>query len=306
MKILVTGATGYIGSNLVKRLIAKGHVVNILSTRQHASMTGTSAFYWKPEYYEMDEAALDGVEAIIHLAGATLNKRWSTRYKQEIYDSRTRTAETLFKALAKRDNHIVKTFIASSAVGYYPSSLEKTYYENDAPSNDFLGQVCQHWEAASLKMEQLGIRVVLMRTGVVLGRGQGILGRLELPTKLGLAAPLGAGKQWISWIHIEDLCRLYLFALEHVEVNGALNAGGPEPVTNLEFTKTYAQVLNRPCFLPGVPKFALKLALGEMSVVAFMSQKVSPSKTLDLGFTYSHKTLLEALNDLYEKPSNKP
>ena len=303
MKVLVTGATGFIGDVLVGMLLAKGNTVNALSTRPNATVKGATTFYWQPDTYEMDAAALDGVEGIIHLAGATVSKRWTVKYKQEIYDSRTRTAETLFRAIAKLPQHNIKSFISASAVGYYKSDFEKEYIETDGPGNDFLSQVCQHWEAASDKMQQLGLRVAKLRIGIVLGRGGGVLGQLEPITKLGLGAPLGNGKQWMSWIHLTDLARLFVFALENQKVTGAINAGGPAPVTNRELSKALAKTLSRPFIAPAVPAFALKLALGEMAAIALMSQNVSDAKTQKLGFEYQFKTLEDALIDLYKSAS---
>ena len=299
MKVLVTGATGFVGDVLVEMLLAKGHTIHALSTRKNATVKGANTFVWQPNSYEMDAAALDGVEGIIHLAGATVSKRWTTKYKQEIFDSRTRTAETLFRAIAKLPQHNIKTFVSASAVGFYKSNFDETYVESDGPGNDFLSQVCQHWEAASDKMQQLGLRVGKLRIGIVLGRGGGVLGQLEPITKLGLGAPLGNGKQWMSWIHLTDLARLFVFALENQKVTGAINAGGPAPVTNRELSKALAKTLHRPFIAPAVPAFALKLALGEMAAIALMSQKVSEAKTKKLGFDYQFQTLEAALNDLY-------
>ena len=299
MKILVTGASGFVGNRLVEMLLEKGYTVNSLSTRKNANIKGTTTYYWQPDDFEMEAAALDGVEGIIHLAGATVSKRWTPQYKQEIYDSRTRTAETLFRAIAKREDNKVKSFISASAVGYYPSHPDKLYTEDAQPANDFLGQVCQHWEQASDKLQQLDLRVAKLRIGIVLGRGSGVLEQLELPTKFGLGAPLGTSKQWMSWIHLDDLCRLFIFALENEKVTCAINAGGPNPVSNKALSKALAKAMNRPFFFPPVPAFALKLALGEMATLALMSQKVSEEKSKSLGFEYQFQTLEDALNDLY-------
>ncbi len=299
MKILVTGATGFVGNRLVELLLANGHIINSLSTRKNAEVAGTKTYHWQPNEFEMDEKALDGVEGIIHLAGATVSKRWTPKYKQEIFDSRTRTAETLFRAIAKREKHTIKSFVSASAVGYYPSDFDRLYTEEAEPANDFLGQVCQHWEAASDKLSQLDIRVAKLRIGIVLGRGSGVLEQLELPTKFGLGAPLGNGKQWMSWIHLDDLCRLFIFATENDNVKGAINAGGTYPVTNKALSKALAKAMHRPFFVPPVPAFALKLALGEMASIALMSQKVSDEKTSKLGFEYDYQSLEDALKNLY-------
>jgi uncharacterized protein (TIGR01777 family) len=299
MKVLVTGASGFVGSPLVKMLSSRGHEVVALSTRKNATIAGAQTFWWNPDEFEMDENALHGVDGIIHLAGATVSKRWTVKYKQEIFDSRTRTAETLFRAIAKLPKHGIKSFISASAVGYYKSDFDKTYVETDDPGNDFLSQVTQQWEATADKLSQLNIRVAKLRIGIVLGRGGGVLGQLEPVTKWGLGAPLGNGKQWMSWIHLTDLCRLFVFALENDAVRGALNAGGPAPVTNRALSKALAKVLHRPFIAPPVPGFTLKLALGEMATLALMSQKTSAEKTAELGFSYQFNTIEDALNQLY-------
>jgi uncharacterized protein (TIGR01777 family) len=300
MKILVTGASGFVGQRLIDRLLKKGYEINSLSTRSDARIRGTTAYHWQPNDFEMDEGALDGVEGIIHLAGATVSKRWTPQYKQEIFDSRTRTAETLFRAIAKAKQHTIKSFISASAVGYYPSNADKLYTEDADPANDFLGQVCQQWERAGDKISQLNVRVVKLRIGIVLGRGGGVLQQLERPTRFGLGAPLGTGKQWMSWIHLDDLCRLFIFALENERVTGAINAGGAQSVTNKAMSKALAKAMNKPFFFPPVPAFALKLLLGEMATLALMSQKVSDAKTRNLGFVYQFNTLEDALTEMYQ------
>lgn len=298
-KLLITGATGMVGNRLIELLREKNYDLHVLSTRKNAKMEGVQFFYWNPNRFEMDESALDGVEGIIHLAGATVSKRWTTSYKQEIFDSRTRTGETLFKALAKIGNHSVKKLVSASAVGYYSSHPNKLYSENDEPGSDFLSQVCQHWEAAADKFSQLGIAVAKLRIGIVLGRTGGVLQQLETPTKFGLGAPLGNGRQWMSWIHVDDLCRMFIYAIETENFVGAFNAGAPNAVTNKEFCRTLALVMKKPFFAPPIPAFALKLALGEMATIALMSQKVSAEKALRIGFQFKFNDLREALEDFY-------
>lgn len=299
-KVLVAGATGMVGRKLVALLNEAGYEVNVLSTRKNASLKGATVFYWNPTNYEVDAFSLEGVSAIINLAGATVSKRWTTAYKQEIYDSRTQTAETLYKALAKDKNHSVKSYISASAVGYYASDLNIKYSENDAPGNDFLAQVCIAWEAGADAFKQLNIRVVKHRIGIVLSREGGVLKELETITKFGLAAPLGSGKHWMSWIHVDDLCGMILHTVQNENLEGAFNAVAPNPVTNQEFTKTMAAALNRPAFLPNIPQFALKLLLGEMAQIAFMSQLVSSKKIEDSGYIFKHYTLSDALKAIYK------
>ena len=288
-----------VGRKLVALLNEAGYEVNALSTRKDATLKGATVFYWNPTNYEMDNASLEGVSAIINLAGATVSKRWTTTYKQEIYDSRTQTAETLYKAISYTKNNSVKSYISASAVGYYASDFNKNYIENDAPGTDFLSQVCIAWEAGADSFKQLNIRVVKHRIGIVLSRQGGVLKELEPITKLGLAAPLGTGQHWMSWIHVDDLCGMFLYTLQNENLEGAFNAAAPNPTTNKEFTKTLAAVLNRPVFLPNVPRFALKLFLGQMAQIAFMSQKVSSKKITDAGYQFQYNQLSSALEALY-------
>ncbi len=299
-KILVAGATGMVGRRLVDLLLKDGYGVNVLSTNKKATLKGATVFYWNPAEYEMDEAAVEGCIAILNLAGATVSKRWTTAYKQEIYDSRTQTAETLYNAVAKQKNSTVKSYISASAVGYYASSFTKIYTETDAPGNDFLAQVCKAWEAGADAFEALNIRVVKHRIGIVLSREGGVLKELEPLTKFGMAAALGTGKHWTSWIHLDDLCRMMLFTLKNETLKGAFNTAAPIAVSNTDFTKAMAAAMHRPAFLPNVPAFVLKLMLGEMAQIALMSQHVSVKKITDAGFVFNFTTVEEALKDLYK------
>jgi uncharacterized protein (TIGR01777 family) len=298
-KVLVAGATGMVGRKLVAMLNEAGYEVNALSTRKNTTVQGAEVFFWNPKNFEIDAAALVGVSSIINLAGATVSKRWTTEYKQEIYDSRTQTAETLYKALSKNKNHSVKSYISASAVGYYASDLSNTYSEKDEPGSDFLAQVCIAWEKGADLFLDLNLRVVKHRIGIVLSREGGVLKELEPITKLGLAAPLGTGEHWMSWIHVDDLCGMIFHTLENESLEGPFNAAAPNPVTNKAFTKTMATALNRPAFLPNVPSFVLKALLGQMAQIAFMSQKVSAKKIIDAGYKFKYNTLPEALKALY-------
>jgi len=297
-KVLIAGATGLVGQRLVELLIEKGFEVNVLSTRKSAQVKGASVFLWSPMQLSMDIEALKGVDAIINIAGATVNKRWTSTYKQEIYDSRTRTAETLLKAINKSESTI-KNYISASAVGIYPNDLEKFYREDDAPGNDFLAQVCKAWEATADKFTNLNVRVVKFRIGMVLSRNGGALQKLEPLTKFGLASPLASGKQWMSWIHIDDLCALFIYALEKKSLQGVFNAVASAPVRNADFTKQLAKALHRPAFLPAVPAAILKLTLGEMAAIVISSQKANSEKIVSSGFNFTYKTLPEALKALY-------
>lgn len=299
-KVLVAGATGMVGKRLVELLLEQGLEVNVLSTRKNATVDGAAVFQWNPNLFKLDDAALDGVDAIINLAGASINKRWTTSYKQEIYDSRTRPAETLLKALSKK-NHSIKSYLSAAAVGIYPSSFDKTFVEDDEPGKDFLAQVCQAWETSADKIAAQNIRVVKLRIGIVLSREGGELKEFESLANKGLAAPLATGKHWRSWIHLDDLCRMFIHVLLQTEMEGSVNAAAPNPVTNRDFIKKLAAALHKPAIFPAVPEFVLKLILGEMATIATSSQKVSVQKMQDSGFQFRFNTLDEALTDLYKK-----
>jgi uncharacterized protein (TIGR01777 family) len=299
-KILISGATGMVGKKLVQRLLDEGFEINILSTRKGLTIKHVNCFWWNPLTFEMETEALDGVDVIINLAGATVSKRWTTAYKQEIFDSRTRSSETFFKALQKLKNNTVTKYISASGVGYYPSHESRIYSESDAAGSDFLAQVCKQWELSADQLTELGVEVVKLRTGVVLGKGEGVLEKLEKVTRMGMGAALGTGKQWVSWIHIDDLCELYFTCATSHSIEGVVNAVAPYPVTNDQLGRTLAQVLGKPYFLPPVPAAFLKIMLGEMSAIALSSQKVSAKKVLDLGFHFKFIDLENALRNIYK------
>lgn len=298
---LITGGSGLVGGHLTHVLKAQGYQVAHLSTRaNYIAPEGVAHFLWDPEKEYVDPEALEGISVIFHLAGATVSKRWTPSYKQEILNSRIRSTQTLAKAL--RDyNHQVEAVISASAVGIYPSSKSHTYREEDENAHDFLGSVSQHWEKA---VEKLGadtsVRTAMLRIGIVLSRQGGVLQQMEPIFRIGLGAPLGCGKQWMSWIHADDLARQFLHVYEH-SLTGVFNAGGPQPVINKEFSKQLAKAMHKPFLFPwrGVPGTLLKMALGEMATLALMSQKVSDEKIVAGGFSYQYPTLQSALEQLY-------
>ncbi len=298
-KVLVAGATGLVGKHLVNKLLEQGLSVNILSTRKEASIKGTQTFTWNPQKYKMESEALNGVDAIVNLAGATIDKRWTPAYKQIIYDSRTQTGDTLFKTLQKQKENLPEVYISASGINFYPSNKERVFTEVDEPATDFFGQVCSAWERSADKMQSLNMRVIKLRIGVVLSNKGGMLKKIEPLAKTGLLSPLGNGAQNMSWIHIDDLCEIILFGLNHTNVSGAYNAIGPEHITNRAFTTAFAQQLNRPSFLPAVPKAVLKIALGEMAEVATSGVKASPQKIISAGYTFQYPNINSALANLY-------
>lgn len=293
MRIALTGATGFIGRNLTRALEARGDELRIL-TRFPGGRPGHYA--WGPTAAPPNTAALEGCEAVIHMAGEPVAQRWTGAAKQRIRDSRvlgTRHLVESLGALAERP----RVLVCASAIGYYGSRGDEILTEDSAPGSDFLAESCVAWEAEARAAEQLGVRVARARIGIVLGKGGGALEKMLPPFKAGLGGRLGHGRQWMSWIHVDDLVRLLLWALEQPGVSGAVNATAPNPVINTEFTRDLAAVLRRPALFP-VPAMALKLLYGEMSEVLLGSQRVVPAAAQALGFEFRYPLLRGALENL--------
>lgn len=299
MKVLITGATGLIGSKLVKLCHNEGWIVNYLTTSRNKleNKDNLKGFYWQPKNQEIDEACLEGVDAIIHLVGATVSKYWTSSYKREIINSRIQTTRLLFNTIKKGDYNI-KQIVSASAIGVYPSSLTN-YYDEDYPKTNpnFLGKVVEQWEETVDAFTFLNIDVTKMRIGLVLAEEGGALPKIVKPLKLGLGSAFGSGKQWQSWIHIDDLTEMYMYVIKH-KVKGIVNAVAPNPVTNQEFTKAIAKEVGMPLWLPNIPKILMQLVLGEMHQLLFESQRVSSKKIESLGFNYEFYNLKGALEDL--------
>ena len=299
MRVLITGATGLIGGEIVKLCYENGINVNYLTTskskiRQEENYKG---FYWNPKSQEIDKNCFKGVNAIIHLAGATVSKRWTSSYKKEILNSRKATTALLINSL-KGESHTIKQVISASAIGVYPDSLINYYDETfDKTSDSFLGDVVKEWEAAVDGFSELDITVSKIRIGLVLSNKGGALQEIVKPIKFGAGSAFGSGKQWQSWIHIHDLANLFLYVLQN-SIDGVYNGVAPNPVTNEELTKTIASVLNRPLFLPNIPKSFMKLVLGDMHTILFESQRVSSKKSENKGFHFKFHHLQPALEDL--------
>jgi hypothetical protein len=301
MKILITGATGLIGTELVALLLQNGITVHYLTTskKKIESKPNYHGFFWNPNQGIIDENALMGVDSIIHLAGATVAKRWTSKYKQEIIESRILSSNVLFKAL-KENPHSVKQIVSASAIGIYPDSLTKNYTEENSDIDEsFLGKVVMKWEESVNKFKLLNIKVTKIRTGLVLSTKGGALPEMLKPINMGIGSPFGSGKQVQSWIHINDLVELYLFAVQN-ELNGAYNAVAPNPVTNKKLTQEIAAVVKKPLFMPNIPKFLMALVLGEMHTILFASQNVSSDKIEEEGFKFQYKQLDKALINLLE------
>lgn len=299
MKVLITGATGMIGSRLSDLCRESGMIVHYLTTSKSKieKREDYKGFYWDPKSEEIEKECLDGVSTIIHLAGASIAEKWTSEYKETIIKSRTETAALLYDTL-KNNEHQVENFISASAIGKYPDSLEKLYFEDDEVlADNFVGTVVKKWEAAADRFSNLGIDVAKIRVGLVLSEKGGMLEKVRKPIEMNVGAPLGSGKQWQSWIHLDDLAGIFLHAIER-ELTGVYNAVAPNPVTNKEMIKQLADQLNKPLWLPNVPKFVLKTMLGEMSQIVLSSQLVSCKKIEEHGYKFKYSNLSKALEDL--------
>ncbi|NMH29329.1 TIGR01777 family oxidoreductase [Flavobacterium silvaticum] len=302
MKILITGATGLVGTALTNRLLESGHNVNYLTTGDKfpSSMKGAHGFHWNPEKEVFDDAALENVDSIVHLAGANLNHRWTSAYKKKIIESRVLTANLIYQRLQSLVDK-PKQFITASGVAIYRDSLTDIYTEKSNETDpSFLGHVVQKWESAADRFAQLGISVCKLRTGPVLAKEAGMLKELETPVKFGLGAALGDGKQWQSWIHINDLVSMYQQAIEK-NWSGIYNATAPIAVTNEALMQALAKQAGKPIIIKKIPKFLLKIIFGEMHQMLLSSQHVRPEKPNEKDFHFSFPTLEKALGDLMPK-----
>jgi uncharacterized protein (TIGR01777 family) len=313
--VMITGGTGMIGTALSEMLVENGYNVIILSrnpqeTAKEHDYAGKPAFFrssgniyysrWDIDRQYIDPAALSAADYIIHLAGAGVaDKRWSKDRKKEILESRTKSSELLVKSLRAHINK-VRAVVSSSAIGWYGPDNGKPFVETDPPASDFLGQTCMLWEQSIMPVEELGIRLVRLRTGIVLSDEGGALKEFRKPLRVGAAAVLGSGDQVISWIHIEDLCRIFMHAIEDKSLIGVYNAVAPHPASNRELTMTLARhITNSMHYMVKVPAFVLKTVLGEMSVEVLKSATVSSSKIESTGFNFRFPSLEKAIDNLY-------
>ncbi len=307
--VLLTGGTGMIGSHLQKFLLEKGYSIIVLirnEKQRKSSDKNISYAKWNLEKEEIDKDAIAEADYIIHLAGANVaEKRWTNKRKKEIVESRTKTGALLVKSLKEIPNK-VKVVISASAIGWYGADTNGSKqhgFKEDAPAaNNFLGNTCKLWEENIEPVEQLNKRLAIFRFGIVLSKKGGALDEFKKPLKLGIAGILDDGKQIISWIYIDDLCRLLLFAIEHENISGIYNAVAPQPVTNKELALTLAKNIRGNFFIPvHVPAFALKLALGELSVEVLKSTTVSSEKIIKAGFSFLYPSINTALENLEKK-----
>jgi hypothetical protein len=297
MTFLITGATGFIGMKLAHLLLARGDAVNYLGRRRSPELDSRVAYHpWNDVNEPPPLNSVPRLDAIVHLAGEPVAQRWTSTAKKRIRKSRVEGTRQLVTAIGKL-RYKPAVLVSASAIGYYGDRGDETLVERSPWGVGFLPDVCREWEREALRAREFGLRVVTPRIATVLGREGGAMPKMLAPFRLGLGGKFGDGRQWMSWIHIDDLLRLLLFAVENQKVTGALNASSPRPVTNAEFTRTLAAALRRPAILP-VPKIALKLVLGQMANLFFDSLRVLPEATEQAGFRFKQPKLAGALHSL--------
>lgn len=304
MRILVSGSTGFLGTAVVETLKRQGHAVARLvrpDTQKSATGARGQAVQWDPVAGRFDAAGAEGAEALIHLAGASIaGGRWNPSRKELLRTSRIDATRHLIGALAKLQRP-PRVIVAASAIGYYGNRGDETLTEASAPGNDFLAGLCREWEAETARGAEFGARVVNPRFGIILAAHGGALPRMALPFKLGAGGRFGDGRQWMSWLTLQETVSIIQFALTTSGLTGPVNAVTPNPVRNSEFTRVLAKTLHRPALFPA-PKFALRLALGEMAdALLLSSQKVIPSKLADSGYPFLQPSLAGALADVFRK-----
>jgi hypothetical protein len=294
MKVAISGVTGLLGTALRSSLTSDGHDVIALSRRP--SLPPLETITWDVANGRFDASALEGLDAVVHLAGEPVAQRWNETTKKNIRQSRIGSTRLLIEGLRSLKNP-PKVLVSASAVGFYGDGGDAALDESSPPGDGFLPDVCQEWEKTTMEALGLGIRAACMRTGIVLSTKGGALAQMLPPFKLGLGGPLGNGAQWMPWVHIDDIVGAFRFVIQNDDLVGAVNGTSPNPVTNTDFTKALGQALHRPAFLP-VPGFALKILFGEMSQILLEGQRVEPKKLLTTGYEFKYPHLPEALEDI--------
>lgn len=305
MKILITGATGFVGSSLTKKLIDQGHDIHIL-TRKSENLASifqnprVTVFVWKDTTTPPPSKSIEGINGVINLMGENIaSKRWSDDQKIKLRTSRVESTKQLTSLLNQNLSAPLDFFISSSAVGIYPVNLNERLNEDSKVGHNFLAKLCKDWEDAAYTIKKAN-RIVIIRTGVVLEKHGGALAKMLPPFKFGLGGPIGDGNHFMSWIHLDDLVNLYTTVANNKEMTGIYNGTAPYPVDNFDFTKAIGHALHRPTLIP-VPATALKLAFGEMSSVILDSQKVVSKRLPDSHFTFKYETIKSAMNKIFEK-----
>ena len=302
MKLLVTGGSGLVGKKILASCEELRINANFLTTRKKklSHLRNHKGFYWDPKSGEIDEACFEGVDILIHLAGASISKTWTPKNKKEILESRVNGSRLLRKVMDEK-NLRLRNIICASAIGIYPHSLDETYDENSPlVVKNFLQKVTSEWEVESQAMSNYTEHLSIFRIGLVLAKNGGLLSQLILPIKLFLGTAFATGKQWQSWIHIEDLSRLFFTAIDK-SWEGTYNAVSPNPVPQKNFIKSIGNALGTTVFLPNIPTLFLKMVLGERSILILGSQKVSADSILSKGFVFKFPLLSQALDDLIKK-----
>ncbi|MBT8180258.1 MAG: TIGR01777 family oxidoreductase [Eudoraea sp.] len=307
MKVLIAGATGLVGKAITDLCREKGISVNYLTTDKSKikNESNYQGFYWKPEKNELDKNCFDGVTAIINLAGASIAGKWPKSYKKPILSSRIDSVRALYTAIKNLNPKERISFISASAIGIYPNSLTDFYTEKETTvDKSFLGEVSEMWEKEMDKFQKLNCTVAKIRIGLVLSSEGGALPNITNAVRRYLGASFGSGEQWQSWIHVNDIARMFVFAMEN-NLSGVYNGVAPNPVTNKKMVKELAKVLNKPLFLPNIPQFAMRLMLGEMSYLLFVSQRVSSKKIEKEGFNFEFNNICRALENIYSEQVNE-
>jgi hypothetical protein len=302
MKVLITGATGLVGSELVSQCHEKGYAVNYLTTSKDkiVSESNYQGYFWNPDKQEIDEKCLNNVSIIINLAGASISERWTEDYKKIILSSRINSLE-LLKHTLQKSKHTVSSLISASAIGVYPDSLSNYYTEDNSDIDDsFLGEVVESWENKVDEFEALGLKVAKVRIGLVMSNDGGALPEMTKPVKYYVGAAFGSGDQWQSWIHISDLAGIFLH-IANFELEGIFNGVAPNPITNNKLIKEIAKTLRKPLLLPNIPKFVMHTILGDMAYILFASQRVSSKKIEEEGYIFQYSNICQALAAIYDK-----
>lgn len=296
--ILITGGSGLIGKALTDELLKKGHQVSHLS-RKPGRDPRITTYLWDVEKGAIDKHCIDNADIIIHLAGAGVaDKRWTEKRKKEIVESRTKSIGLIYELIRNNPNKI-STVISASATGYYGNRGDEVLTEDSPPANDFLGRCCVAWENAVDEGKALSLRVVKFRTGVVLDKNGGALAQMSIPVRFGMGAPFGNGRQWVPWIHWQDVVEIYLYGIENIHLTGSYNMAAPQPVTNKQLMKAIARQFHMPLWPLRVPSLFFKLLLGKMSVVILASTRASAQKIENEGFIFKYPELKKALEEIY-------
>ena len=303
MKVLITGATGLIGTELVKNYLTRRVIVNFLTTNKSKvnQIQGAKGFYWNPSTNNIDLSCFNDVDSIIHLSGASISKLWTSSYKKKILSSRIDSTKLLYKSLKKlRNYHKVKNIVSASAIGIYPSDNHEFQTETTVTSKEScMEEVVLSWEKELIAFESLKIKVAKLRLGLVLTKKGGVLGALKIPALFGLSTAFGNGQQGQSWIHIEDTVKMFIEAIEK-KWEGNFNAVSPNPVTQTKFISALTKVMKRPFVLPPIPKYLIKLIVGEMSHLILDSHWVSSEKVQNKGFKFDYPEINKALESLFK------